>query len=140
QLIFYAVLGLVCSGAGFVYVRFLHGTKRHLFNRLPIHPYLIPPFGGLLAGLIGYVYPEAMGQGFGYVQQLIVGDPVGAIGASVGALALLAALKIMTTSFTISSGGSGGVFGPSLFIGAMLGGCVGTLIRQWFPDLVPEVG
>ncbi len=140
ELLFYAVLGLVCSGAGFVYVKFLHGTKRHLFDRLPLHPYLIPPLGGLLVGLIGYWYPEAMGQGFGYVQQLISGDPVGALGASIGALALLAVLKIMTTSFTISSGGSGGVFGPSLFIGAMLGGCVGTLSHQWFPDLVPEVG
>ena len=48
-------------------------------------------------------------------------------------------LKIVTTSFTISSGGSGGVFAPSLFIGAMLGGCVGTLSHQLFPSLVPDV-
>jgi CIC family chloride channel protein len=47
--------------------------------------------------------------------------------------------KIATTSFTISSGGSGGVFAPSLFIGAMLGGCVGTLSHQYFPLLVPNI-
>jgi CIC family chloride channel protein len=139
ELLFYAVLGLVCSGVGYLYIHFLHGSKRLFFDRLPIHPYLVPPFGGLLVGVIGYWYPEAMGQGLGYVQQLISGDPVGAMGASVGALALLATLKIMTTSFTISSGGSGGVFAPSLFIGAMLGGCVGTVSHRLFPTLVPDI-
>lgn len=139
ELLFYAVLGLVCSGVGYLYIQFLHGTKRHFFDRLPIHPYLVPPVGGLLVGVIGYWHPEAMGQGLGYVQQLISGEPVGAIGAGVGALVLLATLKIMTTSFTISSGGSGGVFAPSLFIGAMLGGAVGTLSHRFFPTLVPDV-
>jgi len=139
ELLFYAVLGLVCSGVGYLYIQFLHGTKRHFFDRLPIHPYLVPPVGGLLVGAIGYWHPEAMGQGLGYVQQLISGEPVGAIGAGIGGLALLATLKIMTTSFTISSGGSGGVFAPSLFIGAMLGGSVGTLSHQLFPNLVPDV-
>ncbi len=139
ELIFYAVLGLVCSGVGYLYIHFLHGSKRLFFDRLPLHPWLIPPFGGLLVGTIGYWYPEAMGEGLGYVQQLISGEPVGAMGASVGALALLATLKIVTTSFTISSGGSGGVFAPSLFIGAMLGGCVGTISHQLFPTLVPDV-
>ncbi|MCH7564176.1 MAG: chloride channel protein [Gemmatimonadetes bacterium] len=139
QLIFYAVLGLVCSAAGYVYVRFLHGSKRLFFDRLPINKYLIPPIGGLLVGLVGLAYPQAMGQGFGYVQQLILRQPIGGIEATVGILATLAVLKIVTTSFTISSGGSGGVFAPSLFIGAMLGGCVGTVCHQFFPVLVPDV-
>lgn len=140
ELIFYAVLGLVCSGAGYLYIRFLHGSKRYFFDRLPLSPYMLPPIGGLLVGSIGYFRPEVIGQGLGYVQQLISGDPVGGMRATVGALALLAGLKIVTTSFTISSGGSGGVFAPSLFIGAMLGGCVGTLSHELFPTLVPDVG
>ena len=139
QLLFYAVLGLVCSGAGYLYVRFLHGSKRLFFDRLPINKYLIPPIGGLLVGLVGLAYPQAMGQGFGYVQQLILHQPIGGLEATVGILATLAVLKIVTTSFTISSGGSGGVFAPSLFIGAMLGGCVGTVSHQFFPVLVPDV-
>jgi CIC family chloride channel protein len=139
QLLFYAVLGLVCSGAGYVYVHFLHGSKRLFFDRLPINKYLVPPLGGLLVGTVGLAYPQAMGQGFGYVQQLILGQPIDGIKATVGFLATLAVLKIVTTSFTISSGGSGGVFAPSLFIGALLGGCVGTLSQQFFPDLVPDV-
>ena len=140
ELIFYAVLGLVCSGAGYLYIRFLHGSKRYFFDRLPINRYMLPPLGGLLVGAIGYWRPEVIGQGLGYVQQLISGDPVGSLRASVGALALLAGLKILTTSFTISSGGSGGVFAPSLFIGAMLGGSVGTLSHEMFPELVPDIG
>ena len=139
QLLFYAILGLVCSAAGYLYVRFMHGSKKLFFDRLPINRYLVPPIGGLLVGLVGLAYPQAMGQGFGYVQQLMLGQSVGGIEASVTFLATLAVLKIATTSFTISSGGSGGVFAPSLFIGAMLGGCVGGLSHQMFPEIVPDV-
>ena len=136
---FYAVLGLVCSGVGYLYVNFLHGSKRLFFDRLPVNKYLVPPIGGLLVGLVGLAYPQAMGQGFGYVQQLMLRQPVDGMQASVGFLATLAVLKIATTSFTISSGGSGGVFAPSLFIGAMLGGAVGTLSQQLFPAYIPDV-
>lgn len=139
QLLFYAVLGLACSGGGYLFVHFLHGSKRVFFDRLPINKYLIPPIGGLLVGIVGFAYPQAMGQGFGYVQQLILDQPVGGIKTSVGFLVGLALLKIVTTSFTISSGGSGGVFAPSLFIGAMLGGAVGSLSHQLFPAIVPDV-
>jgi len=139
QLLFYAILGLACSGGGFLFVHFLHGSKRVFFDRLPLNKYLIPPIGGLLVGIVGFAYPQAMGQGFGYVQQLILQQPVGGIQTTVGFLAGLAILKIVTTSFTISSGGSGGVFAPSLFIGAMLGGSVGALSHQLFPAIVPDI-
>jgi len=139
QLVFYAVLGLVCSAAGYLYVHFLHGSKRLLFDKLPINKYLVPPLGGLIVGTIGFAYPQALGQGFGYVQQLILHQPVDGIATSVRFLAIIAVLKIVTTSCTISSGGSGGVFAPSLFIGAMLGGCVGELGQEFFPALVPDI-
>jgi CIC family chloride channel protein len=77
ELLFYAVLGLVCSGAGTLYIQFLHGSRRLFFDRLPVNAYLVPPIGGLLVGVIGYFHPAAMGQGLGYVQQLILGEPVG---------------------------------------------------------------
>jgi CIC family chloride channel protein len=139
QLLFYAVLGLVCSASGYLYVWLMHGSKRWFFDRLPVNKYVVPPIGGLMVGIIGYFHPEVMGQGFGYVQQLILDNPIDGQQATIGLLALLAGLKIATTSFTISSGGSGGVFAPSLFIGAMLGGCVGTLSHQLFPEIVPSV-
>jgi len=139
QLLFYAVLGLACSGAGYLFVHFLHGSKRFFFDRIPINKYLIPPIGGLLVGIVGFAYPQVMGQGFGYMQQLILNQPISGIQTTVGFLGALAVLKIATTSFTISSGGSGGVFAPSLFIGAMLGGCVGSISHHFFPTLVPDV-
>ncbi len=139
ELVFYAVLGLVCSGAGYLYVRFLHGARTAFFDRLPVNKYLVPPIGGLLVGLLGLAFPQVLGQGFGYVQQLISGEAIDGMEATLGVLGALAVFKIATTSFTISSGGSGGVFAPSLFIGAMLGGFVGTLSHQLFPSLVPEV-
>lgn len=138
ELLFYIALGLVCSGMGYLYVRFLHGSKRHFFDRLPVNRYLVPPIGGLMVGAIGFWNPQVIGQGLGYVQQLIDGVPLGGLEITVRGLLLLAVLKIATTSFTISSGGSGGVFAPSLFIGAMLGGAVGQLSHQLFPGLVPD--
>lgn len=139
ELLLYIALGLVCSAAGYLYIRFFHGTKALFFDRLPVNRYLVPPIGGLLVGIIGFSFPQAMGQGLGYVQQLIEGRPVGGLEITAGSLVLLAVLKIATTSFTISSGGSGGVFAPSLFIGAMLGGCVGLVGQQLVPALVPRV-
>ncbi len=139
ELVFYAILGCVCSLSGFLFVRFFHGSKRRFFGRLPVNRYLIPPIGGLLVGAIGYGYPQVLGGGFGYVQELIQGSPVGGMQATAASLILLGGLKIVTTSFTISSGGSGGVFAPSLFIGAMIGGAVGTLCHDLFPELAPQV-
>ncbi len=138
QLLFYAVLGLFCSASGYLYVRLMHGSKKYFFDRLPVNKYLVPPIGGLMVGAIGFFYPQVLGQGFGYVQQVISGGTVDGLHATAGILLLLAVLKIATTSFTISSGGSGGVFAPSLFIGAMLGGCVGSVSHQLFPALVPD--
>jgi CIC family chloride channel protein len=140
QLLLYVVLGLVCSGAGYLYVRFMHGSKALFFDRLPVNKYVVPPIGGLFVGLIGFFFPQAMGQGLGYVQQLIDGQPVGGTEITIGALAVLAVMKIATTSFTISSGGSGGVFAPSLFIGAMLGGCVGMLGHEVLPNAGIQMG
>jgi CIC family chloride channel protein len=80
-----------------------------------------------------------MRKDFCYYQQMILNQPIGGIESTIGFLAALAMLKIVTTSFTISSGGSGGVFAPSLFIGAMIGGCVGSLSHQLFPTLVPDI-
>lgn len=138
QLLFYVVLGLFCSGTGYLYVRFLHGSKKHFFDRLPVNRYLVPAIGGGMVGAIGFFFPQVIGQGFGYVQQVVAGGTIDGANATAGTLLLLAMLKIATTSFTIGSGGSGGVFAPSLFIGAMLGGFVGQVSHQLFPALVPD--
>lgn len=139
ELIFYAVLGFLCSYVGLLFVRVFHGSRTFFFERLPIHPLLVAMLGGLTVGLIGFIFPEVLGQGLGYVQRAMDMKPAGATPGLVGTFLLLALLKILTTSLTISSGGSGGVFAPSLFIGGMLGGAVGTASHMLFPTLVPQV-
>ena len=133
ELIAYAVLGLVCAPVGAVYVRIFYRT-RDFFRTLPIRPHIKPMIGGLGVGLIALVVPEAIGSGYGYLQLAIYGK------MTLAAMCLAAAAKIATTSLTIGSGGSGGVFGPTLFIGGMLGGVVGWVGHHFFPHIVTEPG
>lgn len=134
ELLFYAVLALVCVPFGFAYVKIFYGMRDYFFRRLPLKKALIPTIGGLMVGLIAYWRPEVMSGGYGTIQQALMGHlPATLMGG-------LAVLKIVATSFTISSGGSGGVFGPSLFIGAMLGGAVGQVCSGLFPQWVGEPG
>ncbi len=139
QLIFYIVLGFLCSGMGYLYVRFFHGMKDHVFSRIPVPRYCMPAIGGLLVGAIGFFYPQVTGASLGYIQQAMNGEFGDNWAEATRLFFILAVLKIIATSFTVQSGGSGGVFGPSLFIGAMLGGVVGTVSNHFFPELVPSI-
>ena len=85
-----------------------------------------------MVGLLALLEPRILGVGFGVLQEGISGH------LGLRALVLLALLKIVATSCTIASGGSGGVFAPSLFIGGMLGGAVGLLGQRLFPEIVLE--
>ena len=93
-----------------------------------------PALGGLGVGLIALAVPEAMAGGYGYLQLAIFGQ------MGIGIMLVAAAAKIATTSLTIGSGGSGGVFGPTLFIGGMLGGVVGQVSHMLFPEIVHQPG
>ena len=86
-----------------------------------------PAVGGLTTGLIGWFYPEVMGAGYHYVDGVLNGDIV------VKVLFILAAMKIIATAVCYSSGNAGGIFGPSLFIGAMVGGAFGGVVHALFP-------
>ncbi|KMY69081.1 chloride channel protein [Desulfocarbo indianensis] len=133
ELIFYAILGLVCAPVGMIYVRTFYGT-RDLFRKLTIPKHLRPALGGMGVGLVALFVPQAIGGGYGYLQQAIHGE------LALRVMLLAAAFKIITTSLTIGSGGSGGVFGPTLFIGGMLGGVVGLLGNMLFPEVVQQPG
>ena len=134
ELLLYAVLGLVCVPFGYVYVKVFYGLRDRFFRKLPIRRALIPAFGGLLVGLIALWRPQILSGGYGTIQKALMSE------LPVTLMFTLAFLKIAATSFTISSGGSGGVFGPSLFIGAMLGGAVGQLAHALFPGMVSSPG
>ena len=91
---------------------------------------LKPALGGMMLGVIAFLAPQVMDGGYGWIQAALEGKIVW------GTMLLLALLKIVATSCTISSGGSGGVFGPSVFMGAMLGGAFGFLGHQLAPGWV----
>jgi CIC family chloride channel protein len=130
ELVAYIIFGAVCAGVGYIYVRLFYGMRDYFFHRLPIAKIVRPALGGLILGLIAYSYPQIMDGGYGWVQAAMDGNLVWHL------MLLLVFLKIAATSCTISSGGSGGVFGPSVFIGAMLGGAFGFWGHQLAPGWV----
>ncbi|MDY6823017.1 MAG: chloride channel protein [Thermodesulfobacteriota bacterium] len=130
----YIVLALILTGVSFVYVQIFYGVERFFkFLRMPLH--LKPALGGLLTGMVGFFLPETLAFGYGVLQEALFNE--------IGLFMLLGVAfgKILTTSFTISSGGSGGVFGPSLVIGGALGGAMGQIFHKFTPNIiqVPEV-
>jgi len=132
ELPFYLVFAVVCAVAGFLYVWCFYGLRDHVFRRLPIPNHVKPAIGGLLLGVIALWFPQIMAGGYGWIQEAINGS------LTIQLMAMLVGAKILATSFTISSGGSGGVFAPSLFIGAMLGGAFGLLCNTLFPEVAPR--
>lgn len=130
ELPFYLVFAIVCSLVGYLYVLIFYGLRDRFFRKLPIPNAMKPAIGGLMLGLIALGLPHIMSGGYGWIQLAIDGK------ITAGLLVILCLGKIVATSCTISSGGSGGVFAPSLFIGAMLGGAFGTLCEQLFPGAI----
>ena len=115
-----------------------------VFRKLPVRPHFRPAIGAFLTGLIGFALYYLFGSqesvlavlsfGYGSVQQAISNGA----GISIGILLAIALGKILTTSLTIGSGGSGGVFGPSMVIGGCGGGALGLLLNHYWPALVPQ--
>lgn len=115
---YYAVLGAVCGIMGILYVRGFYGTTS-AFHRLKMPRMLKPMLGGILAGCIGMAMPESIHVGYGWIQRDF--DAAEVLKLSPWLLIALPFARIMTTSFSIGSGGSGGIFGPGMVIGGMVG-------------------
>jgi CIC family chloride channel protein len=133
ELPLYVVLGALCAAVGWVYVKVFYGVRDYIFapmRRIP--PHIKPMLGGLAVGLVGYAFPQALGMGYGWTQLAIDGA------LSLKVLALVVVLKIGLTGLTISSGGSGGVFGPSVVIGGCLGALYGGVLHRFMPGLVTQ--
>lgn len=134
----YLVLALVLVGTGVLYVKMFYGSI-HFFESLKKIPnHLKPAIGGLATGMIGFFWPQCLAFGYGFAQKALYMERYSEI--TIGFLLILAFGKILTTSFSIGSGGSGGVFGPSVVIGGAMGGAVGKLFHQWMPKVVTEPG
>jgi chloride channel protein, CIC family len=130
----YPILGVVVGFGSVAFVKLLLHL-RIWFRRLPRNTvWLQPVAGGLLVGVLALFYPQVMGVGYDYVDRVLGGD------MALKTIAILAVLKIITTATCYSSGNAGGVFGPSLFIGAMLGGVVGSIAHNFFPASTASPG
>ncbi len=127
ELLLYAGLGLAAAVVGVAFIRLLYGIGDR-FDRSPIPPWLRPAVGGLGVGLISLALPHVFGVGY---------ETINAALSERLDLALLIALvgaKGLATALTLGSGGSGGVFAPSLFMGATLGAAWGQIAHRIFPD------
>jgi len=120
------ILGIISGVIAVILPNFFYGV-RDLFQKIKIKNHFKPALGALIVGLVGIYYPQSLGGGYEYIQKVLDGNLIGSI------LIILAITKLITFSFTIGSGGSGGVFAPGLFIGAMVGGFVGYILHAPIP-------
>ncbi|MEW6672822.1 MAG: chloride channel protein [Thermodesulfobacteriota bacterium] len=129
----YLVLALVLVVTGVFYIKSFYGITR-LFKSLKLPNHIKPALGGLCTGIIGFFLPQTLAFGYGFAQMALRNE------LAISFLLLLAIGKILTTSFSIGSGGSGGVFGPSVVIGGAMGGVIGKIFHTIMPAVVTEPG
>ncbi len=129
-LLIYLMAGIIAGFGGILYVKTFYGIQSLFLRMGRIPKYFRPAIGGLLVGLIAIEYPQILGLGYGWVQ-LIFFNNLALLPLYV--LIILFFLKILATSLTIGSGGSGGVFAPGIVTGAFLGAAMGVVIHPYFP-------
>jgi CIC family chloride channel protein len=133
ELIFHLLLGLVFGGISVLWVRAFYAVDR-LFREWKVTNTLKPGLGGLIPGFLIMLFPSygIMGVGYEGLDLALAGK------LTLGLLLLLGSLKFIATCFSIGSGGSGGIFAPTLYIGGMFGGAAGLLFHWAFPAVVQE--
>lgn len=144
QIPFFMLTGLICGIVGLIYIFMFYKTHEvfsNLFGKYGIPPHLKPAFGAFITGLLVVLLVEvsphqvvglgALGMGYGFLQLAMYNL------LPLKVMLLLAFIKILTTSLTIGSGGSGGVFAPGLVVGGMVGGAVGMTLYILFPSIIP---
>jgi len=130
----YAILGVVGGLASVVFVKLLLGIRK-LFKALPKSTeWAQPAVGGLAVGLMGWFVPGVLGVGYDFVDTVLGGD------FPVKTVALLAVLKLIATPVCYGTGNAGGIFGPSLFIGACIAGTAGWIAHSLFPHITAGPG
>lgn len=128
ELIFYLILGIVCGIVGILFIKILYYCEKKWLD-LKLNEMIKPFFGGIIIGAIAIFYPHIMGSGYTAIDLALKGNLV------LWTALLLILIKIFATSTSLSSGGSGGIFAPSLFMGAYAGFIVGSLFNYLFPSL-----
>jgi len=133
ELVFYVILGVVVGllAASFIDVHF---RIKDRFAALSLHPLVKPVLGGAMVGVIGIAFPQVFGNGYQFMETVMHGQGVWYL------LAALVLFKALATSITLGSGMPGGLFAPSLYIGAVAGGTLGKLLQMAFPGMVSSPG
>ncbi len=132
QLGWYALIGLACGAVGLLYINNFYGLMDR-FGRWSIPRVLKPAIGGFLVGCIALVIPGVLGTGYGFVQAGL--DRQALLAIPLWMVLILPFAKILATSLSIGSGGSGGIFGPGMFIGGMLGAGIWRLLEPVAPAI-----
>jgi CIC family chloride channel protein len=131
---FYAFLGITGGIVSVCFVKLLLWLRKH-FLRMPKWTETFQPVaGGLLVGILGWFVPDVLGVGYNHVGRALNNQ------IALGMMALLMVLKVVATAGCYASGNAGGIFGPSLFIGAMMGGAIGSSVHMILPDFTGSVG
>ncbi len=132
QLLYYAVIGLICGAFGVMYAKTFYGIT-DIFHHFHLPDWSKPMIGGLLVGILGLAVPQAIGTGYGWLQ--IAMNPTNLLTLPLWVLLLVPFAKIIATSLSIGSGGSGGIFGP----GMVVGGFIGAAFWQIFHNVLPAM-
>ncbi len=131
QLVYYAVIGLAAALAGRMYDK-TFWTVHRAFGRMTLPPWLVPAIGGVLVGCLALVFPQVLGTSYGWVQEMTSRD---LLSLPLWLVLLLPLAKILATSLSIGSGGSGGIFGPGLVIGGFVGAGVWRILEPFAPGV-----
>lgn len=135
EFIFYILLGVFAAGGSIAFTSVLYRME-DWFDRIKISTHFKAVFGGLLLGVVGYLLFRVTGHYYLYgVGYSFITDMLTSAQPILPLVLVLIVLKIAATSLTLSAGGSGGVFAPSLFIGAAIGGATGIVCQHFFPTL-----
>ncbi|HKB86677.1 MAG TPA: chloride channel protein [Ignavibacteriaceae bacterium] len=131
---FYFILGAASGLVAYLFIKTLYYCEEIFDNRIKIPESFKPALGGLGIGIIALAFPQVMGVGYDSINNALYGNMIWYVAL------ILIFMKILATSLTLGSGGSGGIFAPSLFMGAMLGYFFGTIVHNVFPDITASPG
>jgi len=134
ELAIYALLGIAGGFLSVAFTRLLLGMRKFFLNLPTRTRWWHPVVGGVTVGLMGWFVPQVLGVGYTYVGSALNGTMV------LKLMLLLVALKLIGVTVSYASGNAGGIFGPSLFLGAMLGGAIGTVAHGLLPGYTATPG
>ncbi len=134
EFVFYALLGLLGGLLSVAFVKVLLRTRQWFLRQPERTRWFQPVAGGLLVATLAVAVPQVLGVGYTYVGQILNGQ------MALHIMALLIVLKLFTVTTAYGSGNAGGIFGPSLFLGAALGGTLGSIVHTFFPEFTAAPG